>query len=453
MPQANYAIWCQRWQALQSTIQHHLRRAENDPNPIERQATLLSLLTGLRHFGKSQVEFFVQGFGPDATVQLEPSIHYPPEYALRATIDQIAYDLDLIQRAQQQRMKGSASREMRETLARADLLAYGALEPAIRQGLIDNTTVITYFQKVVNVRLIPYAPVAFIGLPLSAMTVSRDLLAIPHEVGHYVFRHGRVQSGSLQGSRFDAALASQCEALPHWALNWCEEIFADVYGALIGGPIMALGFEDLVTDDPVAEFTHDDGEHPIAALRLAIYHRVFANLGCYAPELKGLLARWHRTVDQRGAPISFVPAGSKESIKLEDAQLVLEEMVDLIMAGDLGKVTADRSRWSPDLTTREEVADLFQGFDAAVLNLAPAAATQVPDVHLSEGANGAPWLRLLPRADQSDIAPVERKAGTTGLWIDAIKEAKIPFNMPPQVWMALLDGSGWAIEGPGANAH
>lgn len=453
MSQPNDAIWCQRWQALHSTIQHHLRRAENNPDPIDRQATLQSLLTSLRHFGKSQVEFFINGFGPDATVRLEPSTTYPPTYALRATIDQIAYDLDLIQRAQQQRTKGSSSREMRETLARADILAYRALEPAIRQGLIDNTTVVTYFQKVVNVRIIPYAPVAFVGLPLSAMTAPRDLLAIPHEVGHYVFRHGRVQTGVLRGSRFDAALVSQLAEFPQWARNWMEEIFADVYGALVGGPIMALGFEDLLTDDPVEHFTLDDGEHPVAALRLAIYHRVFSNLGCYAPELKGLQARWHTVTDQLGAPINLKLAGNDEPIDLEEAQVLLEEMVDLIMAGDLGQVQADRTLWSATLQNPEEVADLFQHFDEAVGQLAATVATQVPDVQLSNGDKSEPWLRLSPLDHQSGIATLERKAGATGLWIDAIKEATGCFNMPPQVWMALLDGSGWAIEGPGGNAH
>lgn len=453
MSQSNDAIWCQRWQALHSTIQHHLRRAENNPEPIDRQATLQSLLTSLRLFGKSQVEFFINGFGPDAQVRLEPSTTYPPTYALRATIDQIAYDLDLIQRAQQQRTKGSSSREMRETLARADILAYRALEPAIRQGLIDNTTVVTYFQKVVNVRIIPYAPVAFVGLPLSAMTAPRDLLAIPHEVGHYVFRHGRVQTGALRGSRFDAALASQLAEFPQWARNWVEEIFADVYGALVGGPIMALGFEDLLTDDPAEHFTLDDGEHPVAALRLAIYHRVFSNLGCYAPELKGLQARWHTVTDQLGAPINLKLAGNDEPIDLEVAQVLLEEMVDLIVASDLGQVQADRTLWSATLQNPEEVADLFQHFDEAVGQLVATVATQVPDVQLTPGDHGESWLRLSPLDHQSGIATLERKAGATGLWIDAIKEAKGGFNMPPQVWMALLDGSGWAIEGPGINAH
>jgi len=449
----NDKIWCQRWQALQSTIQHHLRRAENDPSPIERQATLQSLLTSLYHFGKSQVDFFIAGFGPDAKVRLEPSTAYPPAYALRATLDQIAYDLDLIQRAQQQRTKGSSSRPMRETLARADLLAYRALAPAICQGLIDNTTVVTYYQKVVNVRIIPYAPVAFIGLPLSAMTTPRDLLAIPHEVGHYVFRHGRVQTGPFRGSRFDAALASQLADFPAWARNWLEEIFADVYGALVAGPIMALGFEELVTDDRVADFIHDDGEHPVAALRLAIYHRVFRNLGCYAAEVEGLQARWHTVVDQLGAPIAFTPAGQAEAINLAEAQIVVEEMVDLIMAGDLAQLQADRTLWSPALQHPSAVADLFQHFDEAVGQLAATVATQVPEIELYAGVQGEPWLRLAPLPAQSGLAMLERKAGATGLWIDAIKESKGCFNMPPAVWMALLDGSGWAIEGPGANAH
>lgn len=453
MPQSTYAIWRQRWQALQSTIQHHLRRAENNPEPTDRQATLQSLLTSLCHFGKSQVEFFIDGFGPDAKVRLEPSTTYPPTYALRATIDQIAYDLDLIQRAQQQRTKGSSSRDMRETLARADILAYRALEPAIRQGLIDNTTVVTYFQKVVNVRIIPYAPVAFIGLPLSAMTAPRDLLAIPHEVGHYVFRHGRVQTGPLRGSRFDAALASQLAEFPEWARNWLEEIFADVYGAMVAGPIMALGFEELITDDRVADFVHDDGEHPVAALRLAIYHRVFHKLGCYVPELEGLKARWRTVTAQLGGPINFVSAGSWEAINLEDAQLLIEEIVDLIMEGDLGQLHADRTLWSAALDSPEAVADLFQHFDDAVGQLAPTVAMHVPDVQLINRGKDEPWLRLAPLDDRSGLATLERKAGATGLWIDAIKEAKGGFNMPPQVWMALLDGSGWAIEGPGINAH
>jgi hypothetical protein len=456
MPQANYEIWCQRWQALHSTIQHHLRRLENEPNQIDRQETVQSLLTTLRYFGKSQVGFFVRGFSPGASPRLEPSPDYPPEYALRVTVDQIAYDLDVLQRAQQQRTKGSSSREMRETLALADTLAYAALEPAIRQGLIDHTTVVTYFQKLVNVRIIPYAPVALIGLPLSAMTVTHDLLAIPHEVGHYIFRYGRVQHGAHKGSRFETALASElktmAQPIPQWALNWLEEIFADVYGALVAGPIMALGFEDLITDDPFAEFVHDDGEHPIAALRLPIYHRVLHNLGNYTAELKALQGRWQAIVAQRGAPVSFVPAGSTEQISLKDAQLVMEQIVDLIMAGDLGQTPTDREQWSPALSERKQVEDLVTGFAQTVQQQRTLDA-QVPDVQLFKRDNGEDWIRLLPRKNQSGLAPVERKAGTTGLTLDAIKEAKNGDILSLAQWLELLDGSGWAVEGPGNNAH
>ena len=456
MPQANNEIWCQRWQALHSTIQHHLRRLENEPNQIDRQETVQSLLTTLRYFGKSQVGFFVRGFSPNANIGLEPSPDYPPEYALRVTVDQIAYDLDVLQRAQQQRTKGSSSREMRETLALADVLAYRALEPAIRHGLIDNTTVVTYFQKLVNVRIIPYAPVALIGLPLSAMTVTRDLLAIPHEVGHYIFRYGRVQHGAHKGSRFAQALAHELaampQAIPQWTLNWLEEIFADVYGALVAGPIMAIGFEDLITDDPFAEFTHDDGEHPIAALRLPIYHRVLHNLGNYTAELNALQGRWQAIVEQRRALVSFVPAGGTEQISLKDAQLVIEQIVDLIMAGELGQMPAEREQWSPALRDRKQVEDLVTGFAQTVQQQRTQDA-QVPDVQLLKRDNGEDWIRLLPLKNQSGIAPVERKAGTTGLPFDTIKEKKNGTNLSPDEWMELLDSSGWAVEGPGGNAH
>lgn len=448
-PTLDLSAWQNRWNALQKTMDHTLQVMQKQENPV-RYATLESTLTALRAFGESQVAFFLEGFGPNASVFLEPSTTYPPEYALRTTLDQIAQDMDVIIRAWQQRLPTLAAPEMIKTLNRADTLAYQSLIPAIGQGVIENATVVTYFQKATNVRLIPYAPVIFIGLPLSILTSPQDLLAIPHEVGHYIYRNGRVRAeGKFTGSRFEAALLHRFADKPAWCLAWLEEIFADVYGALIGGPVMALGFEALVTDDPLNEFIHDDGEHPVAALRPDIYNATFQQLGGFERVRTALVERWDSWQGERGKPTAFMTANG-QTVDLAEAESVIQEVVVSLLKNDLSDLLAD-PMWSGELHDGKCVDALADQFLRYVEAL-PGDCLTVPDVEMATEATGQ-WIRLRGANARSG----ERKVGDTGLWIDAIKAAaqrKPGFNMPPQVWMALLDGSGWATEGPGGgNAH
>ncbi len=492
MTASTYKIWTDRAEALSKTIDYHLATLQNGQEAVGRKETLTALLTALQTFGKSQLDFFVNGFDPQAQiVRLEPSTVYPPEYAMRTTVDQIAYDLDLIQRAYQQRLPSQSSPEMRSTLAKADYLAYQALKPAIANKLIDDVTVVTYFQKVVNVRIIPYAPVAFIGLPLSALAVPRDLLAIPHEVGHYVFRHGHTMKGMAAGSRFDAALTQQLVDLPEWCRAWIEEIFADVYGALVAGPIMALSFADLVSDDPFADFTKNDGEHPVAALRPGIYHTVFQKQGNNGLEVELLTEEWHQWQKARGKAESFTPHNStrhsntchsdksakEASIPLDEAKKTVDKVIKALLAGDLGGLTAKTELWSTPLQAGDSVDQLITTFEERVRTLAIAEDRLAPELAVAPkaGSRGLDdsstvelelHLRPLKGSTESGVVPsydlggpsggsagTKRRVGDTGLWIDALKNNGATFNIPPRVWMELLDGSGWAVEGPGANFH
>ena len=56
---------------------------------------------------------------------------------------------------------------------------------------------LTYLQKSYETRVIPYAEVCLIGIPFTSVRLTEDLLAIPHEVGHYVFwnSHLKDQNG------------------------------------------------------------------------------------------------------------------------------------------------------------------------------------------------------------------------------------------------------------------
>jgi hypothetical protein len=469
-PKYTSSEWRQRWLALEKTMTHTLELMSGE-NQAARQPTLSAMLVALKAFGHSQMKFFLQGFDLNGkTVRLEPSTKYPPEYALRTTLDNLAQDMDIITRSWQQRMALSASAEMIEALAQADKLAYQALLPAIHRKIVPPATIVTYFQKSTTVRLIPYAPVILIGLPISIMTAPQDLLAVPHEVGHYVYRYGQVPAGcQFAGSRFPAALRYRFADKPSWCLDWMEEIFADVYGALIGGPAMALGFEALVIDNPIDEFIEDDGEHPVAALRPNIYHTVFGTLGRFPQANAELITRWEERRKEWGNPQEFTPNASNkdEKVSLDDAQHHLDEIIVSLLKKDLAGIRLAETTqevlpkgsqgtvaamdvihpWSSELPQGEPLAALLGQFNKYVKALERKKQANPPELQVVEDTISM---------QVAGMAAVERKIGETGLWLDAIKAVadKQHFYMPPEAWMPLLDGSGWATEGPeGGIAH
>jgi hypothetical protein len=141
----------------------------------------------------------------------------------------------------------------------------------------------------ISIRPVPYADIILIGIAYATMLepvkkndaelsfrkVSRDLLAIPHEIGHHLYWRGHMP-GKQQSvyknlqKRLKRAKIREWD----WRRNWLEEIFADTFGFLIAGPVMALSFQDLLTDNPPSQFREDTGEHPISALRPFMQTRI-----------------------------------------------------------------------------------------------------------------------------------------------------------------------------------
>jgi hypothetical protein len=253
-----------------------------------RAQTLSALLLCLQHFGQMQLEFFLKGFSSGGSLGSHPL--YSAEFAFDVTQNQIGYDLDVILRAYYHRTHpisdaNQAVTSMQGRLIEADLVAHQALQPAYAHGLIDRpATAVTYYQKSTSMRVIPYAPVALIGIPFSAAGEPRDYASIAHEVGHYVFwsypkplvtesvvRQRPVMGNHLQISR--RALAA--EPATRTALDlidpWLEEIFADIYGCLVAGPLAGVSMLGLMRCLPATRWLEDDGEHPIPALRPHIY--------------------------------------------------------------------------------------------------------------------------------------------------------------------------------------
>ena len=248
---------------------------------LPRRKTILHVLKSLKEFGASHYDFFKQGFRKG---ELEATTEFPPARVLDAILNQISFDLDVIWRAANQRRISTGN--FVQTLDFADRLAWNALEPAVKApGLMQSTpgddenkwTVLTYFQKSPSVRVIPYANVALVGIPITCLQEKRDFLAIPHDIGHFVYWRRIVQlawPAATSDAAVNRTFVTEVDKVSPEFQHWQEEIFADVYGAMVAGPIMALDFQELMLEYILEQFLSEQDDHASPALRPFIYTKV-----------------------------------------------------------------------------------------------------------------------------------------------------------------------------------
>lgn len=289
----DFPVWEARWKALEVCIGSYIHRLElylqtsqqPNPNTDPTIGILKTMLVRLKNFAQCQFDdFFLDGFWKHTKYNLAESGEYPPDYVLGITLRQIAYDLEVIQRAAEQRMWNA--KDIKGTLEIADKLARKAIEVAYNapcnaiQGI--KPIVITYFEKSHSVRVSPYDHVALIAVPFTCVPydvtsgdqsskerADRDFVALLHELGHYVFWHGKVNDTFIHESLGERLKGMKDSAM--WCYQWIEEIFADVFGCLMGGPLIALDFQDMALVTSAEEFAKDDQEHPVPAIRPMIY--------------------------------------------------------------------------------------------------------------------------------------------------------------------------------------
>jgi hypothetical protein len=410
---SDYPVWDDRWGAYQDVLADLI---DDLPAP-----TFKALAACLQAFGESQFQFFRDGFRDG---KLWPSAQYPTQYVLRTTLDQVGYDISVIDQAAQQRRDGT--KKMQETLHKADQLAQLALNLAIDGGLLPQSTVISYFNKSAYVRTIPYAPLALVAVPYTANSVSHDFLATPHEIGHHVYRYSPGLAANLR-----TCLPIQ----PDWLHNWREEIFADVYGCLVAGPVIGLDFQDILFDNDLENFMSDDGEHPVEAIRPYAYVAVLAKLG-FPNAAKALEKEWQRKFADRNSPESFIPYGEESPVSLAEARKRLEALALQILTylQDDCRIQPD-SFWSQDLDAGEKLNSLYQKFAAWVKQ--PLGVT-VPELK-EEGNEVGIWI--------SGQLANRRRKGDTQTWVDAVKRLT-NYSLPPMGWLPVLSASGWNTNGP-----
>jgi hypothetical protein len=259
--------------------------------------------------------------GSDRDAQEIASVlqRYPPRYAQHLHLDQTLFDLRVMWHVYLQR---THQPELLPAIHRLESVARHALNTAVNAKLLDQMPrVVVYLQKVPSIRILPYARVVFIGLPYWMTDINRDsannvllddLLAIPHEIGHYVYFRGMTAShgGAKRAKLLRASIANSVKryvqaefANPeypnvkrqlrdvsssgaidsvlsdHWRdtsairvqdtmKRWSEEAFADAYALASSGIVSVASLMDIALDRAWhGSIANLDDPHPAAFIR------------------------------------------------------------------------------------------------------------------------------------------------------------------------------------------
>lgn len=458
-------VWYTRFDILERRIIRLKDAIEAEMN-FSRAQTLSTFVTRLREFADFHFKFFFNGFNNGS---LEKSDQYPPHHVIYVILEQISFDLEALSWAIDQRRAKAARDEQRmsEALEIADKLSLQALQPAIERFNLDNLNVITYFQKFPEIRMIPYANIALIGIPYTcvalpfsgAQLVYEDYLAIPHEVAHYVYWHG-----AIEGKPLRQYLTEKLAGLLDWGEEWFEEVFADVYGCLIAGPVIAKIFQDLQLRFNREQFVYDDSEHPVPILRPHIYTKVLR---------KRFAMKWAQKLNQRWLDerstiannYSFKHKKSGESKSIADALSMVDSCDDEMIHPDSDKPLdimintilqvigqVDSLKWwhgylsgsSPNFYKRfgnhfkKHQEDNFKELDIPTEYVK---FCEPQELHSSWLNTGWDELRetLIMEQDSSEKADEE------------INKYKIQNKIPEKVWLKVFQAGGWATKGPDDN--
>lgn len=440
--------------------------------PIERPNTLNALLDRLKSFSNSHFQFFYSGFSGNASYSLSlkdqrgsDNSEPLPEglvshYALSTILSKISSDLDVLARINDQRFSNvTENLKIAERLRIADKLAIGAIL-AVDGTFWDtpNSTTITYFRTDTNVRIVPYLPVALIGIPLTGLGSNQDLLAIPHEVGHYYYWKSSItidgKQQQLHSSNKNLLLKNRendGNVDSMWIYEWEEEIFADILGCLIGGPAMLSGLFERLQNQTNDLFVANNGVHPISAIRPYVLLHIVEKYLKDKDSLNKYSELWMKILEDREINLNTkwekVQGKSK---RLKYWKTTLLDMVDVLMEHvvlpnhqALQRIVGSPLRW-PNEFTDDSLESLLETishtYGKAVLwdpefEPVPNNSTQkTPDQS---------WLNALADTGLPDLE-------TNKDWWDkdnkAIKENAV---IPRKEWQKILKFGGWTTEGPG----
>ncbi len=306
---------------------------------------------------------------------------------------------------------------------------------------------------------------ALIGIPYTCAdweNNAQDLLAIPHEIGHYVYWHGRIKEDETDKKYINLRTKIFSELTPYpssWYPSWVEEIFADIYSTLVAGPIGLFSLQNMLYDN--LHWQEDDGRHPIPRLRPNTHFKVLkkylvdSNTNPSNPQplfpnaVEDLEENWDKLIQQRGLQITEhikVRANESDSISYQTAEEYIERVTDEIfnVLSDKRLQLANQiTVWGLDKNDlpgkfNDSPEKLFKQFRNEILNndneeLSLKMSLTLPERFANKkyhfwfkGNQLVQWFLLLEKIRTNNFGP----------------------NLSPAVWETLIINNGWAVGGP-----
>ncbi len=422
----------------------------------------------LQSFVTDLFTFFQMNLGG----KLAQSDRYPKDNVLSIILNQAMHDLEVLQDVAEQRLCSPSA--LLDGLRQADHLANNVIGRAKIGGLLGETQALAYYQKSPSIRVIPYTNLALIGIPYTALDEPHDYLAIPHEVGHFVFWHGRSAPDAPPcGSRsyLYRALADETvttlknlispdrPSFDDWCYVWLEELFADVFGCWMVGPAVARTAQDVMRNHSMREFVTSDGDHPVPLVRpyiqmKALHARDLQSSGAApwttsADQLKAdwdIEARRHTTKFDIGGGNSIDVATAMVAGCTLDTTKPVDALID-VMVKRLSKFNLTPDDWRIPPTDPADVSVLDQQLDAYLASSASAAREAVAQTETSlPCVDFRTWAFCRFDWPKTSATPDEAQEQL------ALKELLKDDNYQPTApiqeaaWWQLVQGGGWTNE-------
>lgn len=475
-----------RWTGLRCAIQETQNGRLLKALPKNEKYLFKCLLDNLRMFAHRMLEYF-------CTPANEPPIHYTRMYALNLVLNQVGYDLSVIQQVIAQRHIYGA------LLRRADRFAEAYLGSAVNAGLFLESSnvlpkkdeprnpkpvVLTYLNKAPTIRMMPYSPIALVSLPSAAVAYScgdekeqaiaaREFLALAHEVGHLVFWKGYAEdTEDLEGRGKFASFLNRTlrrKGVSHYIADGVEETVADMYGALTAGISIFYTAQLKATTRQREHYFAANARYTVSPeLRPSIYDAVLSVEGITSgPALMQAQDAWSELVkpaygdiDDLGNYLSpktvEVEAGQYRisyEVAVAEIKSAVQRIQPLLKAvqrtqiGASGKIVAKAM-----LVTQEEILEAASQHLSDTPPKFPLPAVQLYD--LSEYQDGQPWIEPTAGNGASDYWQIwasrllEEEQRQQEAMVKAGLEAP-PYNAKDNDWYAILYAGGWVMESTG----
>lgn len=377
---------------------------------------------------------------------------------IHKSFQHIARDTELIQRAIVQRVhevtdKGTYEPSMQaKALLSMDKLALTALAP-FRHLLTTQEKIapITFFSQETHVQGVPYCDNAvLIGVRYDQVLqelqdnqtgpLPFELLAIPHEVGHYIYSKASVDPRQVdwtslkdaktglandESAKWQAALnvtqpltfAKLSATLPVAAKHraWCEEIFSDICGCIVAGPLAALGLQAMLAARGTEANQVHDGEHPMGVLRPFILSEILNVLNAVWPAkysfdsaAQGLSENWGNILHQCGYGENW-----------QNIQHQLGERIIYAATKDPAKISLESA---PHGTAHDEETINISDELKAIRPLIFVFANLLLHPHLKNSGN--PSYTLWSAANDETLSQYRTELENITTWVDTIKSLR-----------------------------